>query len=144
MTVKQKDIITGYNGADRTYTQTQHTFILELIKPKYVGEYSDRSNNSWFNRLTIFEHDNDYFICKGHPIFIRASSSKTPKVAHDIFTGISAIYTIEFIIQYLVSNIENLRMENDTIEYLRFLKAHTRVLNLEKLLKEDDDTQQYC
>ncbi len=144
MTVKEIKIIYDFSSHSHidSYKFMQHTFIMELINPKYDAKFSNLPDGSWYNKLTLFEHSGDYFICKGKD-----------KQGYDIFTGISAIYTADFIFRYLkehqilqkqANQVSSHQAGENLEEFIQYVKSHIRIKTLDKLLEGDNNTIQFC
>jgi len=124
--VKNIAIISKYDEIDRAETWVREDFPI-IEGAINVIERIGTQPNSWFERLTLFEHSGQYFIAKGKR-----------KDRYSIYEdGVCAIYTSDFILDYL--NSESLRISDlsERLEYIAFIKLHIRNTLIDRLLNED-------
>lgn len=121
--VKSIAIISRYGVIDRaeTWIREDFTIIEDQIN---IIERIGTQPNSWFEKLTLFEHNGQYFIAKGQK-----------KERSSIYgNGIGAIYTSDFILDYLNNSLLRDDNTSERLEFIAFIKLHMRNTSIDRLL----------
>ncbi len=121
--VKSIAIISRYGVIDRaeTWIRDDFTIIEDQIN---IIERIGTQPNSWFEKLTLFEHNGQYFIAKGQK-----------KDRSSIYgNGIGAIYTSDFILDYLNNSLLRDDNTSERLEFIAFIKLHMRNTSIDRLL----------
>lgn len=125
--VKSIAIISRYGVIDRaeTWIREDFTIIEDQIN---IIERIGTQPNSWFEKLTLFEHNGQYFIA--NPCVAGQKKDRSSIYGN----GIGAIYTSDFILDYLNNSLLRDDNTSERLEFIAFIKLHMRNTSIDRLL----------